>query len=40
MISLSGDGGFSMLIEDFLSLTQLKLPVKAVVFNNGQARLC
>jgi pyruvate dehydrogenase (quinone) len=35
VISLSGDGGFSMLMGDFLSLTQLGLPVKVVVFNNG-----
>src|SRR6185295_5312548 len=35
VISLSGDGGFSMLMGDFLSLVQLKLPVKVVVFNNG-----
>jgi pyruvate dehydrogenase (quinone) len=36
VISLSGDGGFSMLMGDFLSLTQLRLPVKVVVFNNGK----
>ncbi|UHD44073.1 ubiquinone-dependent pyruvate dehydrogenase [Aureimonas altamirensis] len=35
VISLSGDGGFSMLMGDVLSLKQLKLPVKLVVFNNG-----
>jgi pyruvate dehydrogenase (quinone) len=35
VISLSGDGGFTMLMGDFISLTQLKLPVKIVVFNNG-----
>jgi pyruvate dehydrogenase (quinone) len=35
VISLSGDGGFSMLMGDFLSLAQLGLPVKVVVFNNG-----
>jgi pyruvate dehydrogenase (quinone) len=35
VISLSGDGGFSMLMGDVLSLRQLKLPVKMVVFNNG-----
>src|SRR6201998_3118142 len=35
VISLSGDGGFSMLMGDFLSLAQLRLPVKVVVFNNG-----
>jgi len=36
VISLSGDGGFSMLMGDFLSLKQLRLPVKIVVFNNGK----
>jgi pyruvate dehydrogenase (quinone) len=35
VISLSGDGGFTMLMGDFLSLAQLELPVKVVVFNNG-----
>jgi pyruvate dehydrogenase (quinone) len=35
VICLSGDGGFSMLMGDFLSLRQLNLPVKIVVFNNG-----
>jgi pyruvate dehydrogenase (quinone) len=35
VISLSGDGGFAMLMGDFLSLAQLRLPVKVVVFNNG-----
>jgi pyruvate dehydrogenase (quinone) len=35
VISLSGDGGFSMLMGDFLSLAQHKLPIKVVVFNNG-----
>jgi pyruvate dehydrogenase (quinone) len=35
VISLSGDGGFSMLMGDFLSMVQLRLPVKVVVFNNG-----
>jgi len=35
VISLSGDGGFAMLLGDFLSLAQLRLPVKVVVFNNG-----
>jgi pyruvate dehydrogenase (quinone) len=35
VICLSGDGGFSMLMGDFLSLKQLKLPVKVIVFNNG-----
>ncbi|HEY1248217.1 MAG TPA: ubiquinone-dependent pyruvate dehydrogenase [Nitrososphaera sp.] len=35
VVCLSGDGGFSMLMGDFLSLKQLKLPVKIIVFNNG-----
>jgi pyruvate dehydrogenase (quinone) len=35
VISLSGDGGFSMLMGDFLTLVQHDLPVKVVVFNNG-----
>ena len=35
VISLSGDGGFSMLMGDFLSLAQLGLPVKICVFNNS-----
>ena len=35
VVSLSGDGGFAMLMGDFLSLAQLHLPVKVVVFNNG-----
>jgi pyruvate dehydrogenase (quinone) len=35
VISLSGDGGFTMLMGDLLSLSQLSLPVKVVVFNNG-----
>ncbi|MFE8100513.1 ubiquinone-dependent pyruvate dehydrogenase [Brenneria goodwinii] len=35
VISMSGDGGFSMLMGDFLSIAQLKLPVKIVVFNNS-----
>jgi pyruvate dehydrogenase (quinone) len=35
VISLSGDGGFSMLMGDLLSLVQLRLPIKVIVFNNG-----
>ena len=35
VVSLSGDGGFSMLMGDFLTIRQLKLPVKIIVFNNG-----
>lgn len=35
VVSMSGDGGFTMLMGDLISLIQLKLPVKVVVFNNG-----
>ncbi|GAN77711.1 ubiquinone-dependent pyruvate dehydrogenase [Acidisphaera rubrifaciens] len=35
VISLSGDGGFTMLMGDLLSFKQLGLPAKIVVFNNG-----
>jgi pyruvate dehydrogenase (quinone) len=35
VISLSGDGGFAMLMGDLLTLAQSRLPVKIVVFNNG-----
>lgn len=35
VIAMCGDGGFSMLMGDFLSVAQLKLPVKLVIFNNS-----
>ncbi len=35
VISLSGDGGFAMLMGDLLTLRQCRLPVKVVVFNNS-----
>jgi pyruvate dehydrogenase (quinone) len=35
VITMSGDGGLAMLLGDLLSLHQLKLPVKVVVFNNS-----
>ena len=35
VISLSGDGGIAMLLGDLLTLRQLGLPVKVVVFNNS-----
>jgi pyruvate dehydrogenase (quinone) len=35
VISLSGDGGFAMLMGDFLTLAQHRLPLKVVLFNNG-----
>lgn len=35
VVSLSGDGGFTMMMGDFLTMVQLGLPVKVIVFNNG-----
>jgi pyruvate dehydrogenase (quinone) len=35
VVTLSGDGGIAMLLGDLLTLRQLKLPVKLVVFNNS-----
>ena len=35
VISFSGDGGLAMLLGDLLTLHQLKLPVKLIVFNNS-----
>ncbi|MDP1582221.1 MAG: ubiquinone-dependent pyruvate dehydrogenase [Bradyrhizobium sp.] len=35
VVSMSGDGGFTMLLGDLITLTQLRLPVKVVIFNNG-----
>ncbi|WP_370415543.1 pyruvate dehydrogenase [Streptomyces fradiae] len=35
VVSLSGDGGFTMLMGDFLTLVQYDLPVKVIVFNNS-----
>jgi len=35
VISLSGDGGFTMMMGEFVTLLQTKLPVKVVVLNNG-----
>ncbi|MET8677887.1 pyruvate dehydrogenase [Streptomyces sp. NPDC004647] len=35
VVAVSGDGGFSMLMGDFLTLVQYGLPVKVVLFNNS-----
>ena len=35
VVTLSGDGGLAMMLGDLLTLRQLNLPVKIVVFNNG-----
>ena len=35
VVSLSGDGGFTMMMGDFITLSQLDLPVKVVIYNNS-----
>jgi pyruvate dehydrogenase (quinone) len=35
VVALSGDGGIAMLLGELITLRQLHLPVKMVVFNNG-----
>jgi pyruvate dehydrogenase (quinone) len=35
VVSMSGDGGFAMLMGDFLTLVQYDLPVKIVLFDNS-----
>ncbi|MBE5250803.1 ubiquinone-dependent pyruvate dehydrogenase [Mixta mediterraneensis] len=35
VVALCGDGGFSMLMGDFITVAQLNLPVKLVIFNNS-----
>jgi len=35
VISMSGDGGFAMMMGDFITLNQIGLPVKVIVLNNG-----
>jgi pyruvate dehydrogenase (quinone) len=39
VIALCGDGGFNMLMCEFLTATQHKLPVKAVIYNNSSLGL-
>jgi pyruvate dehydrogenase (quinone) len=35
VISMSGDGGFTMLMGDLLTLAQYDLPIKLIVYNNS-----
>jgi pyruvate dehydrogenase (quinone)/pyruvate oxidase len=35
IVTLSGDGGLAMLMGELLTLRQLNLPVKIILFNNG-----
>lgn len=39
VIVLTGDGGFNMLMSEFLTAVHHKLPVKVVVYNNGSLGL-
>jgi pyruvate dehydrogenase (quinone) len=35
VVSMSGDGGFAMMMGDFITLSQQSLPIKVVLLNNG-----
>ena len=35
VVSLSGDGGLTMMLGELLTVVQLKLPLKLVIYNNG-----
>ena len=35
VVTMSGDGGFAMLMGDLLSVVQHRLPIKIIIFNNG-----
>ncbi|MDJ0367849.1 ubiquinone-dependent pyruvate dehydrogenase [Hymenobacter sp. H14-R3] len=35
VVALCGDGGFAMLMSELLTLRQLKVPVKIIIFNNS-----
>jgi thiamine pyrophosphate-dependent acetolactate synthase large subunit-like protein len=37
---MSGDGGFSMMMGDFITLSQMGLPVKVIVTQQWNAWLC
>jgi pyruvate oxidase len=39
VIALAGDGGFTMLMSDFLTAVDLELPITVVVFNNHKLGL-
>src|SRR3546814_8287066 len=38
VVSLSGDGGFAMMMGDILTISQYDLPVKIVIFSNSSDR--
>ncbi|MBO6576879.1 MAG: hypothetical protein JJ896_16085 [Rhodothermales bacterium] len=39
VLSLSGDGGFNMLMGDLLTAVRYRLPIKIIIFNNGKLGL-
>lgn len=39
VIALCGDGGFNMLMGDFLTAVKYRLPIKAIIFNNRRLGL-
>lgn len=39
VVALAGDGGFGMLLGDFLTAVKYELPITVVVFNNGKLGL-
>jgi len=36
VIALIGDGGFSMLMQEFMTAVNRKLPIKVIIFNNAK----
>jgi thiamine pyrophosphate-dependent acetolactate synthase large subunit-like protein len=39
VIALIGDGGFSMLMQDFMTAVNRELPIKVIIFNNAKLGL-
>jgi pyruvate oxidase len=39
VIALIGDGGFSMLMQEFITVVNRKLPIKIIIFNNAKLGL-
>ncbi|MBA6365392.1 pyruvate oxidase, partial [Colwellia sp. BRX8-8] len=39
VIVLIGDGGFSMLMQEFITVVNRKLPIKVIIFNNAKLGL-
>ena len=39
VVALCGDGGFNMLMGDFLTAVKYALPIKVIIFNNRQLGL-